>query len=263
MNKKGFAISVILYVIVFLIIAIFYLLLGIIKARYNVSNELKNSIVTTLNGTDHIYSKLTEDSPVNVLIINPNGGKIIINGEEITDSLEIIKYGDEEFEIPLPSREQSHLGVDTYTLSYDSSGGFPTPSGSEINLSGTITYNFRGWVPSSDCGTLNGNTYTFPSTYATTCTITADWDTSSPTYTDSSVILATGVEKTGYDFVGWKSSINGTVYNAGVSYTLEENTVMTAQWELNAFARQLEYSNSNLSCGNIQCALDKLDSLLK
>lgn len=263
MNKKGFAISVILYVIVFLIITIFYILLGVIKARYSVNRDLKSSIVTSLNSAEHIYSKLDNDSPVNVLVINPNGGKIVINDKEITDTFEIVKYGEEEYIIPNPSRDQSHVGADTYTLSYDSSGGYPTPDSSEVNLSGTITYAFNGWVPSTDCGTLTGNKYTFPDTYATTCIMTADWNNSSPEYTDASVILATGVEKTGYDFTGWKSSANGVTYMAGESYTLEENTTMTAQWILNAFARQLEYNNSNLSCGTVQCALERLDDLLK
>ena len=43
MNKKGFAISVILYSIIFLIIAILYMLLGITKTRYTVNKGLKYS----------------------------------------------------------------------------------------------------------------------------------------------------------------------------------------------------------------------------
>lgn len=49
MNKRGFAISVILYSIVFLIIAILYMLLGITKTRYTVNKGLRESIVNDLN----------------------------------------------------------------------------------------------------------------------------------------------------------------------------------------------------------------------
>lgn len=49
MNKKGFAISVILYSIIFLIIAILYMLLGITKTRYTVSKNLRDNVVKELN----------------------------------------------------------------------------------------------------------------------------------------------------------------------------------------------------------------------
>lgn len=49
MNKKGFAISVILYSIIFLIIAILYMLLGLTKTRYTVNKNLRDNIVNELN----------------------------------------------------------------------------------------------------------------------------------------------------------------------------------------------------------------------
>ena len=58
MNKKGFAISVILYIIVFFIITIFYVLLGIVKARYNTNSNLRDSVVTKLNGSEYIYDRI-------------------------------------------------------------------------------------------------------------------------------------------------------------------------------------------------------------
>lgn len=45
MNKKGFAISVILYSMVILVISIMYLVLGIVKDRYNLENQLKESAI--------------------------------------------------------------------------------------------------------------------------------------------------------------------------------------------------------------------------
>lgn len=49
MNKKGFAISVILYSVVFLIIAILYMLLGLTKTRYTVNKNLRDNVVKELN----------------------------------------------------------------------------------------------------------------------------------------------------------------------------------------------------------------------
>ena len=52
MNKKGFAISIILYSVVLLIIAILYMLLGIEKNRTEVSEDLKDNIMEQLNNVD-------------------------------------------------------------------------------------------------------------------------------------------------------------------------------------------------------------------
>ena len=49
MNKKGFAVSIILYSIVFLIVTILYILLAIEKNRYTVNKEIRNSIISELN----------------------------------------------------------------------------------------------------------------------------------------------------------------------------------------------------------------------
>ena len=51
MNKRGFAISIVLYSLVFLLISILYMILGILKARYNVENDLRNSIIQELNSS--------------------------------------------------------------------------------------------------------------------------------------------------------------------------------------------------------------------
>ena len=52
MNKKGFAISIILYSVVLLIITILYMLLGIEKNRKETNEELRNNIVEQLNDVD-------------------------------------------------------------------------------------------------------------------------------------------------------------------------------------------------------------------
>lgn len=57
MNKKGFAISIVLYAIVFLLVNIFYLMLGILKTRYSVSRSLRNDIMEQLNSDDNINDR--------------------------------------------------------------------------------------------------------------------------------------------------------------------------------------------------------------
>ena len=49
MNKKGFAISVILYSIILLIVAILYMLLGIMRVRYSTNSKLREQVVNELN----------------------------------------------------------------------------------------------------------------------------------------------------------------------------------------------------------------------
>lgn len=61
MNKKGFAISVILYIIVFFIITIFYVLLGIVKTRYNINSNLRNSVEIKLNSSNHVYDRIDDN----------------------------------------------------------------------------------------------------------------------------------------------------------------------------------------------------------
>ena len=68
MNKKGFAISIILYSMVFLLISIFYLLLGIVKTRYTVTNNLRNDLMEKFNESNFLYDKiikLCEDGSIN------------------------------------------------------------------------------------------------------------------------------------------------------------------------------------------------------
>ncbi len=54
MNKKGFAISVILYSIVILVITILIILLGIIRTRYTTSERLRENIIREINGEPSI-----------------------------------------------------------------------------------------------------------------------------------------------------------------------------------------------------------------
>ena len=52
MNKKGFAISIILYSIVFLVIAILYLILGVMKTRNDNNTKMRNEIINQMNSSN-------------------------------------------------------------------------------------------------------------------------------------------------------------------------------------------------------------------
>lgn len=67
MNNKGFAISVILYSMVFLLISIFYMLLSIVKTRYNTSISLRDDLIEELNESHSLYdliAKLGDESGI-------------------------------------------------------------------------------------------------------------------------------------------------------------------------------------------------------
>ena len=70
MNNKGFAISIILYSLVFLLVSIFYLLLGIVKTRYTVTSNLRESIIEELNEIDlaDAYSILKKNIDTSTVI---------------------------------------------------------------------------------------------------------------------------------------------------------------------------------------------------
>ena len=73
MNKRGFAISIILYSLVFIVIMTFYIILGIIKARYTVTNALKDAIMDDLNSEYNmgIGDELVRDAIAKKTTCNP------------------------------------------------------------------------------------------------------------------------------------------------------------------------------------------------
>jgi len=121
MNKRGFAISVILYSIVILVIGILYLLLGIVRNRYTIGDKLKSDVIdyvnipmnvimptisvsmTTEDGSEYITDKWTNQNIyVNLNLINSNVGiyeyQRYVNNEwtsegiALTDQIGTISY---------------------------------------------------------------------------------------------------------------------------------------------------------------------------
>ena len=228
MNKKGFAISVILYVIVFLIITIFYILLSIVKARYNTSNEFKETVMNDLNNGAHIYNKLDNDEVVNILVLKPNGGDMLSNSGPINHEARVVNYANSSIALPTVTRNDTVTSTE-FVLSYDANGGNSVPASQTVTASEAIEYTFERWEPSGDCGTIDDGMYTFPNTLGTTCELTAIW-TSVPRVGSEPIILANEITKDGYYFTKWKSSIDNEEYDAGSSYVVRGDTVMTAQW---------------------------------
>lgn len=52
-KEKGFAISIILYSLVFLIITVLFIILGILKTRYGVSNKTRKAVIEEINASDY------------------------------------------------------------------------------------------------------------------------------------------------------------------------------------------------------------------
>ena len=106
MNKRGFAISVVLYSIVFLLISILYMVLGVLKTRYNTTNNLRESImeemddsVRGVNAADYILANAPlEVTPYGMIYTGSNPDNyVIFNGEQwriigvYGDKLKIVK----------------------------------------------------------------------------------------------------------------------------------------------------------------------------
>lgn len=90
MNKKGFAISIVLYSLVFLLIAILYMILGILKARYNVENDLRNAVIEELDNsiiipaTEYVMrvGNLEDIENAKLYVGNNPNNYVMFNGEQ-------------------------------------------------------------------------------------------------------------------------------------------------------------------------------------
>ena len=100
----------------------------------------------------------------------------------------------------------------TYDVSYNANGGTPTPDtqtkthGVALTLAGAITRSAAGKK------------------------VKTTFDAQGGSYTNNSSWVITTTALSPYTFDGWEAT-NGTVYNAGASYTANESTVMTARWD--------------------------------
>ena len=117
----------------------------------------------------------------------------------------------------------------TYNVKYDK--GYTTNRDWEkTTLPSNITnahLTFKNWAIE---GTTKNAEDTFKYTYAKNVTATAQWNAAN--------IKFTSVTRTGYTFAGWKCSVDGKIYKAGDTYTINEGTskldvTFTATWTAN------------------------------
>ena len=85
MNKKGFAISVILYSVVFLLISILYTITGVLKTRYHVKNDLRNAIVEQLNESINKRTRCVRITGNEGSLVVGDSFKCDVNGDGIFD----------------------------------------------------------------------------------------------------------------------------------------------------------------------------------
>ena len=80
-NNKGFAISIMLYAMVLLIVTIFYIILAIVKNRYNTSEELVDTAVAFMETNDPYAAASDKTAPL--VVFDHNGLTV---GENLSSS---------------------------------------------------------------------------------------------------------------------------------------------------------------------------------
>ena len=142
--------------------------------------------------------------------------------------------------------------INNYTLSFNTNGGSTISNiTKEYNSNITIPNTTKTGYTLSHFTDTKGNTYKVGNSYTIKDyneTFTAHWNINRYTINfnsnggtgvhsitnnyNSTVNLPSAPSRTGYTFAGWKHS-NGTVYNAGQSYTVPAgNQTFTAQWNI-------------------------------
>ena len=77
-NNKGFAISLMLYAMILLIVTIFYIVLAIVKNRFNYSEQMVNNVVVFLDEHDESMSHGDRTGPL--VVFNPPATAFSSNG---------------------------------------------------------------------------------------------------------------------------------------------------------------------------------------
>lgn len=77
-NNKGFAISLMLYAMILLIVTIFYIVLAIVKNRFNYSEQMVNNVITFLDEHDESMGHRDRTGPL--VVFNPPATAFNSNG---------------------------------------------------------------------------------------------------------------------------------------------------------------------------------------
>lgn len=160
--------------------------------------------------------------------------------------------------------------INNYSITFDLNGGTGTFNTEQANFNDKYVISsrtpvktgdsFTGWLNSED-----NKVYTVGDELVVTgnTTLTAQWNTNSytvsydrnggsGTFNSSTVpfgtnftVNSTSPTRTGYTFQSWLNTSNDNHYNPGSRFTIEGDTELVAQWELNSY-----HLNYNLNGGS-------------
>ncbi len=137
----------------------------------------------------------------------------------------------------------------TYSLVYDANGGTATKANENVS------YDFLGWGWENS----GGVTHTTSTAFANLTTVNGAYAGSFyAIWKPKGTVLPTA-SRTGYQFLGWYSNPDATIYGGGTTYTPVGNTLMTAKWKPNHYT--VKY-NSN-GAENIASSSEEYGTYIK
>lgn len=218
------------------------------------------TVSTSVNGTmEQIAEGLKAGETYTINIIDPVKEGYRFTGWQVSPTGAVLKKG-ESFNMPagnvILTAQFQKIEKFTVTYQYGIKNIVKTEPveyevGSIVNVMqrdpSETGYTFTGWRSSHE-GRIyqKGDTFEMPNTNVT---LTAQWQKNPTEYTvtfldgnrpvdskkgvaGSLVLLKDALDKEGYTFVGWKSNVDGKVYEASTRYTMPElNVKMTAVWQ--------------------------------
>ena len=271
---------------------------GTIQYSSDNSNWSTTNPSRTVSGSQTTYVRVVGDSNHNTvtctsrtITINPVTVKAIFspNGATLTAQTQSASSGGVASNCSTSSGvvtclcsigNSSGCGVTSPAITAPSNSptvvGFGTSAGSHSNSwtpksqktiyynTGDATYYAQTKHTASYTGTFTGTTEPGISSISSTsvsCSVTTTWNNATPS-TTCSITSPTITATTGNTVAGWYNSSGSKVAASGGSITLGSNQTFTAK--ANITAAGVTYSDTySMGCSTVQCAIDKINTLLK
>lgn len=271
---------------------------GTIQYSSDNSNWSTTNPSRTVSGSQTTYVRVVGDSNHNTvtctsrtITINPVTVKAIFspNGATLTAQTQSASSGGVASSCSTSSGvvtcscsigNSSGCGVTSPAITAPSNSptvvGFGTSAGSHSNSwtpksqktiyynTGDATYYAQTKHTASYTGTFTGTTEPGISSISSTsvsCSVTTTWNNATPS-TTCSITSPTITATTGNTVAGWYNSSGSKVAASGGSITLGSNQTFTAK--ANITAAGVTYSDTySMGCSTVQCAIDKINTLLK
>lgn len=271
---------------------------GTIQYSSNNTNWSTTNPSRTVSGSQTTYVRIVGDSNHNTvsctsrtITINPVTVKAIFNpnGATLTAQTQSAPSGG------VASSCSTSSGVVTCTCSIGNSSGCgitspaitaPSNSPTVVGFGTSADSHSNSWSPktqktiyyntgdhsyyaqtkhtASFTGTFTGTTEPGISSISSTsvsCSVTTTWNNATPS-TTCSITSPTITATTGNTVAGWYNSSGSKVAASGGSITLGSNQTFTAK--ANITAAGVTYSDTySMGCSTVQCAIDKINTLLK